>query len=148
MRAECFFRVDAVDVEYPNVRTTESVDGGVVTRVCETPRGVLTSRTRIMPHIGTDMEFEHMVKGVGDLAVCRSLYEDAVYRPRYELVRRQIKRMGDTGVTSIFGPPTPLLDLVMFQIRLPLIHYLVADSPREMPELLEAMHRRNCDYAR
>jgi uroporphyrinogen-III decarboxylase len=99
-----------------------------------------------MPDIGTDMEFEHVVKGVGDLAAYRSLYEDGVYRPRYEFVRGQIDQIGDAGVISIFGPPTPLLDLIMFQIRLPLVHYLLADSPREMAELLEVMHRRNCEY--
>jgi len=146
MRAECFLRVDAVTVEHPNVRMTESVDGEVVTREYDTPRGVLTSRGRLMPDIGGEMEFEHLVKGVDDLTACRSLYEDGVYRRRYDFVRAQIEKMGEAGVISIFGPPTPLLDLIMFQIRLPLIHYLLADSPREMAELLDGMHRRNCEY--
>jgi hypothetical protein len=146
MRAECFLRVDAVEVAYPNLRMTESVDDGVVTRVYETARGVLASRGRIIPDIGTDMEFEHMIKGAGDLAAYQNLYEDAVYRPRYDFVRRRIEQLGDAGVISIFGPPTPLLDLIMFQIRLPAIYYLLADAPRELAELLRAMHRRNCEY--
>jgi hypothetical protein len=146
MRAECLLRVDAVEVEHPNVRTTESIDDGVVTRVYETPRGVLTSRSRIIPDIGAEMEFEHMIKTADDLAAYRDLYEEAVYRPRYGFVRKRVEQMGDAGAISIFGPPTPLLDLIMFQIRLPLVHYLLADSPREMAALMEVMHRRNCEY--
>jgi uroporphyrinogen-III decarboxylase len=96
--------------------------------------------------IGGDMEFEHMVRTVEDVQAYRFMYEDAVYQPRYDLAADQIGRMGDAGVVSIFGPPTPLLDLIMFQVRLPNIYFLMDDHPAEMEELLAVMHRRNCEY--
>jgi hypothetical protein len=146
MRAECFLRVDAVEVAYPNVQISERQEDGVIVRRYETPLGSMTARSRMMDDIGTDMEFEHMVRTAEDVRAYRFMYDDAVYRPRYDFVEQQIGRMGDAGVISIFGPPTPLLDLIMFQIRLPNIYYLMEDCPEETEALLTAMHRRNCEY--
>jgi hypothetical protein len=146
MRAECFLRVDAVHVTYPNVTITETRNDAEITRAYETPLGTMTSRSRMIDEIGTDMEFEHMVRAEQDIRAYRFMYTDAAYEPRYEFVHQQIARMGDAGVTSIFGPPTPLLDLTMFQIRLPTIYFLMDDYPEEMEALLQAMHRRNCEY--
>lgn len=146
MRAECFLRVDAVEVSYPNVRITEAREGDEITRTYETPAGTLCARSRFLPEIGTDMEYQHMVRTVEDVRAYRAMYEDAVYTPRYDYVRARIDAMGESGLISIFGPPTPLLDLIMFQIRLPTIYFLMEDHPQEMADLLETMHRRNCEY--
>ncbi|UCC68163.1 MAG: hypothetical protein JSV79_13820, partial [Armatimonadota bacterium] len=146
MRAECFLRADAVEIEYPNVAVTDAQDGAVITHTYEMPMGALTSRARMIDEIGTEMEFEHMVQTVEDVRMYQFMYQDAVYRPRYDFVRNQITQMGDGGVVSIFGPPTPLLDLIMFQIRMPTIYFLMQDHPKEVISLLEAMHRRNCEY--
>ena len=144
--AECLFRVDAVEVRYPNVEIKEEREGDLIVRSYETPLGTMTSRSRMIADIGTDMEFEHMVRALGDVRSYRFMYDDAVYRPRYEFVHSQIARMGGAGLISIFGPPTPLLDLIMFQIRLPTVYFLLHDHPQEMEALLATMHRRNCEY--
>ena len=146
MRAECFKRVDAAEVSYPNVRMGEAREGDLITRSYETPVGAMTARSRMIAEIGGDMEFEHMVRTVDDVRAYRFMYEDAVYRPRYDFAQAQIALMGDAGVISIFGPPTTLLDLIMFQIRLPTIYFLMDDHPAEMERLFEVMHRRNCEY--
>jgi hypothetical protein len=146
MRAECLLRVDVVESEHPNVRMHEVEEDGLIVRTWETPRGTLTSRGRMMDDIGVEMESEHMVKTVDDVHAYRFAYEEAVFHPRYGAAERQIENMGDAGLITLFGPPTPLLDLIMFQIRLPTIHYLMADHPQEMAGLLEAMHRRNCEF--
>ena len=146
MRAECLLRVDAVEVHYPNLRVAETRENDVITRSYETHLGRMTSRGRMIEEIGGEMEFEHMVRTVEDVRAYRSMYEEAIYRPRYDLVRARLARMDESGVISIFGPPTPLLDLIMFQIRLPTIFFLMQDHPREMDDLLESMHRRNCEY--
>ena len=146
MRAECFLRVDAVEIEYPNAEVTDSREGDLITHTYATPLGTLASRARMIDEIGTEMELEHMVRTVEDVRAYRFVYEDAAYRPRYDFVRHQIANMADSGLISIFGPPTPLLDLIMFQIRLPNIYFLMQDHAAEMKSLLDAMHRRNCEY--
>ena len=146
MRAECFLRVDAVEVTHPNVEVTDSREGDLITHTYATPLGTLASRARMIDEIGTEMEFEHMVRTADDVRAYRFIYDDAVYRPRYDFVREQISHVADSGLISIFGPPTPLLDLIMFQIRLPSIYFLMQDHAAEMRALLEAMHRRNCEY--
>ena len=146
MRAECFLRADAVEVHYPNVEISETQEGDLIARAYVTPLGTLASRSRMVEDIGTDMEFEHMVRTAEDVRTYQFIYEDAAYRPRYESVRQQIAHMADSGLISVFGPPTPLLDLVMFQVRLPTIYFLMQDHPAEMRILLDAMHRRNCEY--
>ena len=146
MDAECLLRVDVVDVEHPNVRKEEADEDGVIVRAWETPHGTLNSRARMIDNIGTEMESEHMVKTVEDVRTYRFVYEDAVFHARYHAADRQIAHMGDAGLITLFGPPTPLLDVIMFQIRLPNVHYLMADHPQEMGGLLEAMHRRNCEF--
>jgi len=146
MRAECLRRVDAVQVTYPNVEIAESREDDEITRTYRTPLGAITARSRMVHDIGAEMEFEHMVRTAEHVRAYRFMYENAVYRPQYDLVRDQITRMGEAGLISIFGPPTPLLDLIMFQIRLPTIYFLMQDHPQEMEALLEAMHRRNCEY--
>jgi len=146
MRAECFLRVDAVAVEYQNVEIVETRDDDDISRTFRTSLGDLTLRARMIADIGVEMEYQHVVRTVEDVRTYRFIYEDAVYRPRYDFVEQRIAAMGDAGVISIFGPPTPLLDLIMFQIRLPNIYFLMADHPKEMEHLLETMHQRNCEY--
>jgi hypothetical protein len=146
MRAECLFRVDAVEVRHPNVEIEEEGERDLIVRTYETPLGNMIARSRMVADIGTDMEFEHMVRTVADVRSYRFMYDDAVYQPRYEFVKAQMARMGEAGLITIFGPPTPLLDLIMFQIRLPTIYFLMHDHPREMEALLATMHRRNCEY--
>jgi len=146
MRAECLLRVDAITIEYPNVKITDTREGDVVTRTYETPLGTMTSRARAIAEIGTEMEFEHMIKTVEDIRAYKFMYEDAVYKPRFDFVQQQIERMGDAGLISMFGPPTPILDLIMFQIRLPNVYFLLEDHPEETRDLFETMHRRNLEY--
>ena len=92
MRAECFLRVDAVEVTYPNVEISEVRDGDLFTRTYATPLGTLTARSRLIADIGTDMEFEHMVRTGADVRAYQAMYEDGVYRPRYDFVRQQLAR--------------------------------------------------------
>ena len=146
MRAECLLRVDVVEVEHPNVRKQEEQQAEFTVRTWETPHGTLTSRARMIDDIGVEMESQHMVETVDDVRTYRFAYEDAVFHPRHEAAEKQIDNMGDAGLITLFGPPTPLLDLIMFQIRLPSIYYLMADYPQQMVGLLEAMHRRNCEF--
>jgi hypothetical protein len=146
MRAECLLRIDAVAVEYHNVEVVETREGDEITRTFRTPDRDLTLRARMIADIGVEMEYEHMVRTVEDVRAYRLMYEDAVYRARYDFVKQRIAAMGEAGLITIFGPPTPLLDLIMFQIRLPSIYFLMEDHPAEMAGLLEAMHRRNCEY--
>jgi hypothetical protein len=146
MRAECFARVDAVVTTYQNVEVVEERDGDEISRTFRTPLRDLSLRARMVHDIGVEMEHQHMVRTVEDVIAYRFLYEDAVHTPRYDYVQQRRQAMGDAGVYSIFGPPTPLLDLIMFQVRLPTIYFLMQDHPAEMEELLTAMHRRNCEY--
>ena len=146
IKAECFARVDAIEVTYRNVEVVETRDGDEITRTYRTPARDLTLRARMISDIGVEMEHQHMVRTVEDVRAYRFLYEDASYASRYEYVQSRIAVMGDAGLCSVFGPPTPLLDLIMFQIRLPNVYFLMEDHPQEMEELLAAMHRRNCEY--
>jgi hypothetical protein len=100
----------------------------------------------MVPEIGTGMEFEHAIKTVEDIRAYEWMYSDGVYSAKYDSARQRIDALGDAGVETIFGPPTPLLDLIMFQIRVGAIYYLMADYPDEMDSLLATMHRRNCEY--
>ena len=146
MRAECFMRVDAVEVTHPNVQVVEARNGDDITRTFTTPLGNLTLRARMIADIGVEMEYQHMVCTPDDVRAYKFIYEDAVYQPRGDYVKSRIAAMGDAGLISIFGPPTPLLDLIMFQIRLPNIYFLMEDHPEEIRDLLETMHHRNCEY--
>ncbi len=147
MRAECFGRVDAVEVSYPNVEIVEQRDGDEVTRTFRTPGGELTLKARVIHEIGgAEMEYEHMIRTVADLRAYTEMYRTAVYQTRPEFVKSRHAAMGEHGVYSIFGPPTPLLDIIMFQVRLPNVYFLMDDHPAEMEEMLAVMHQRNCEY--
>lgn len=146
MRAECFARVDAIEVTYRNVEVVETRDGDEITRTYRTPSRDLTLRARMMAEIGVEMEHQHLVRTVEDVRAYHLIYEDAVYTPRYDYVQSRIAAMGEAGLYTIFAPPTPLLDLIMFQIRLPNVYFFLEDHPQEMEALLGAMHRRNCEY--
>ena len=107
MRAECFLRVDAVEVTHPNVEVTDSREGDLITHTYATPLGTLASRARMIDEIGTEMEFEHMVRTADDVRAYRFIYDDAVYRPRYDFVREQISHVADSGLISVFGGGAP-----------------------------------------
>jgi hypothetical protein len=146
MGAECFARADAIEVTHPQVEIVETRQGDDITRVYRTPAGELLQGARMMADIGVEMEYRHMVQTVADVRAYHAMYEQAVYQPRYPYVQARQEAMGEAGLYSIFGPPTPLLDLLMFQIRLPTIYFLMEDHPKEMEALLTMMHRRNCEY--
>ena len=146
MKAECFARVDAIEVTYRNVEVVETREGDEIRRTFRTPTRDLTLHSRMISDIGVEMERQHLVRTLEDVRAYQFIYEDAIYTPRYDDVQSRLEAMGEAGLYSIFGPPTPLLDLIMFQIRLPNVYYFLEDHPQEMEVLLATMHRRNCEY--
>ena len=115
------------------------VTAGPVTRRRITPWGTLTT---VLKH---DHPIQYAVKSLQDLRVLRAIWEDSDYveQPGMEEAFAQIeRRIGDNGMYVPTVDPSPVQDLLEYEMGMTNFYYLLNDHRREVEELLAVMHRK------
>jgi uroporphyrinogen-III decarboxylase len=146
--ADTLLSVAPVRRRYRTVEVRQEREGEVTWTFYETPRGTLRTCDVRSPDAHTSYQTEHLVKSAADFPAYRSLVEDVEFTLDAEGVQQQIDQLGEDGIVSLDGPATPLLHLIMFDMRLPAVQYELADHEREFVELMDVMHERNKEYYR
>lgn len=146
--ADTLLSVAPVRRRYRTVEVRQEREGPVTWTFYETPYGTLRTRDEARPEAHTSYQTEHLLKGAEDFRAYRYLVEDVELTLDAEGVRQQMELLGDDGIISLDVPATPLLHLIMFDMRLPAVQYALADHEREFVELMDLMHERNKEYCR
>lgn len=142
--ADCLLAASPVTEVMNKVETETVTDGNSTIRIWRTPSGELRSREEKRNAAETTFEVEHKIKTAEDLAAYRFVVEHTeVVASEPGTVERTIKLLGEDGIISLTGPATPIMHLLMTDLRAPTMHYLLADHEAEVADLFKVMHERN-----
>ena len=112
---------------------------GRVTRRRISPWGTLTT---VLKH---DHPVEHAVKSLQDVRLLRQIWEasDYVEQPGMEqAIARLDRQIGEDGMYVPTLDPSPVQELLEYEMGTANFYYLLNDHRREVEELLAVMHRK------
>jgi hypothetical protein len=149
-----YFGLDVVDrcgaysETYRNVQYSRTVEGDIETQRWETPRGVITSRTRRVeypggtngePNLVTAFPIEYPVKSVKDYQAFAAIFEDMRYAFHPEAVAQRMRETGDRGIVTAGGPPSPLGMCVRLYTGVEHLAFAYHDHHHDLCELFEVI---------
>jgi len=122
-----------------NCRITEWREGAARRKRIETPRGTLTDTWTWLAESFAEAPTEHLVKGVGDLAAYRYLFEHTRYERDYDLAWKRRQQVGEAGVVLCYLPKSPFMQMVALDAGIGAVAEIAADAPEELGETLAAV---------
>lgn len=145
MPRDCCFVPPARRVT-PDLKTAAEVSpDGVRTETQQTPWGTLTATFR------GGHPVKHPVETKEDLRVLRNIWESTRYEAAegaLESYKRVEAALGDDGVFTQTLSPSPVQQVIEFDMGLVNFYSLLTDHRHEVEDLLAAMHRRRCEEYR
>ena len=88
---------------------------------------------------------EHRLKALTDYDALRFLYESQRFQLDEERYWQADRNVGDSGIVTVSIPPSPVQQLIQFDMGVDGFAYHLADHPREIEELMGLMHARNLE---
>lgn len=121
--------------------TVDSVTRGNDTRtVYKTPLGELSETWSWTPETYSFAPTEFLLKSADDFPILKYLYAHTTYAPDYGLSERMRARyVGEHGVTLVYTPHTPFMELVARKAGIENLVYAIADDEEGFDELFAVM---------
>lgn len=123
------------------IRRETSADGTYYRTYYDTPVGSLyeehknSGQTGFMTH--------HMIETLEDMQIYQYIAEHMTYTDNIKGFSERDAFIGDDGIATTSGPPSPIQCLLQGMAGVENTVYLMADYPDEMDELLQTMHECN-----
>ena len=129
-----------------NIKITTNFNkkSGEIFNIYETPLGTIKEKyvfTKASPFL--PFPVEHKIKKKEDLSIYKYLLTNIQPVPSFNNFQKVVDYIGDDGLATASGPPTPLLRLLEKDMGVENFYYCLYDYPKEMEEILEIMHERN-----
>ena len=129
-----------------NIKITMNFNkkSGEIFNIYETPLGIIKEKyvfTKASPFL--PFPVEHKIKKKEDLAIYKYLLTNIQPVPSFNNFQKVVDHIGDDGLATASGPPTPLLRLLEKDMGVENFYYYLYDYPKEMEEILDIMHERN-----
>ena len=127
------------DLEYSFVEDKEK---RTRTTTFKTPVGNLREIWVWLPESYSWGVKEHLIKDTDDLKPLQYVYEHTTYKPDYALAKLRSETIGDQGITVVYAPKSPMMELVALKAGLETVVGLYVDEPELFAETLEVMQRK------
>ena len=129
-----------------NIKITTNFNkkSGEIFNTYETPLGIIKEKyvfTKASPFL--PFPVEHKIKKKEDLGIYKYLLTNIQPVPGFNNFQKVVDYIGDDGLATASGPPTPLLRLLEKDMGVENFYYYLYDYPKEMEEILDLMHERN-----
>ena len=121
-------------------------NGNLKFREIITPKGNLKECWEYVPDTCSEAPREHLVKSVKDLAALRYVYENIEWEPDYDFALERIEQIGDMGISLLYLPHTPYMQLLVIEAGVEAVTYCAMDEPDELAETLQSM-KKSFDHA-
>ena len=82
---------------------------------------------------------EHLLKTIDDVRVYRYVLDQTVVEPAYDEIVAALEGIGDEGTCEAAGGPTPMQELIEYQLGMAGFYYSLNDYPVEMEALMTHM---------
>lgn len=129
------------------VQLSEDPKGRMLVRSYEIPGRTLTERalyTEQSPYIPFPVEM--LVKDPEDLEAYEYLVARRRFFSNYEAFTREDERIGDAGIATDAGQPTPIQDLLQHVIGIePFYTTFYAEHRSQVDSVMRTMHRKNLE---
>ena len=136
---DVLYRGSTHTTRYDGVETVREVTGDRRTVECRTRLGTLRE-----VHQGPRI-MERRVRTVADYDALRALYESQRFSLDEERYWQAERDVGDSGIVTASIGPTPVQQLLEFDMGVDGFAYNLADHPRETEELMALMHAKNLE---
>jgi len=129
-----------------NIKITMNFNkkSGEIFYIYETPLGIIKEKyvfTKASPFL--PFPVERKIKKKEDLSIYKYLLTNIQPVPNFNNFQKVVDYIGDDGLATASGPPTPLLRLLEKDMGVENFYYYLYDYPKEMEEILDIMHERN-----
>lgn len=135
---------------YDGVEVITEVRGTTRTTTVKTPYGDMQEVWEYVFNTHSWGPRIHMVKDEDDLKKIRYLYEHTFYEPNYDMAIERNQIIGDQGITLVYMPKCPIMELVALRAGIEAVTYMIADAQDEWNETMAVMERRHdeaCEIA-
>ena len=127
----------------PHVEVEARTDGdGLRHQITKTPWGTLTATFR------HGHPAKHPVETLDELRILRNIWEHTRHvevEGTQESYARLLNVLGDDGIFAQTLPPSPVQQLIEYDMGLQGFYYLLQDDQAAVEELLDLMHRRRSE---
>lgn len=126
------------------ITTNYNKKNGEIFYIYETPLGIIKEKyvfTKASPFL--PFPVEHKIKKKEDLGIYKYLLTNILPVPNFNNFQKVVDYIGDDGLATASGPPTPLLRLLEKDMGVENFYYYLYDYPKEIEEILDIMHERN-----
>ena len=146
--ADTLLGVEVIHKTYQDLKIENKIEGLRTTTTVETEKGNLT-RLKIFNETSlTEFTTKHFLQEAKDFEPFKLFFEKMNYVLEPETATRAMDEVGARGIVSLFGPATPLMELIMNDAGLQQTIMLLCEYPRQMGEIMELMHERQKEYYR
>ena len=128
--------------EHPRVPVAEHVDADTRTIEYRTPFGTLCEVRR------AGRILERQVKELADYDALRYVCENQQITVDETRYADAVAQVGDAGIITASVGPTPVQRLLQFEMGVEGFVYHLADHPRELEALMDAMHAKDLEFYR
>lgn len=92
---------------------------------------------------GTEYISKHMIETSEDIKVFLELLEDMKVSPDYREYEEVDRYLGDDGIVTLWGPLTPIQEMLQFKMGVAGVTFALMDNPDLMAELFSRLHEKN-----
>ena len=122
-----------------SVTVEEGQDGDFRYRRVHTPVGTIEEKWQYLWTSFSEAPYKHFVESVEDLKPLRYWHEHVHYVPDYERAEWVKANVGDLGVTLVYAPRSPFMQLVAEYAGIANIVNLWLEAPDEFNDTLDAI---------
>jgi hypothetical protein len=125
----------------PDVKETSRTEGDYYYQEWHSPAGTVTKRLHGCRHD------KYPVESAEDLRVYRAMWEDAQFvgEPDLAHAKKLDEFVGDAGLHVRYWWPSVVQDFLQFTTGVEHFYYLLSDCRGEMEELMQIIHRKQCE---
>jgi len=129
-------------IEHPCVQVTEHVDGQTRSTQYRTPFGTLGEVCR------GGRIMERQIQRLADYDAFRYVWENQQFSVDEGRYTDAVAEVGDAGIVTASVGPTPVQRLLQYEMGVEGFVYHLADYPRQLEDLMAAMHAKDLELYR
>ena len=130
---------------YDGVEVITEQNGAIRTTTVKTPYGDMQEVWEYSRSSHSWGPRVHMVKDEDDLKKVKYLYEHTFYEADYKMAEERREIMGDIGVTLVYMPKSPIMEMIALRAGIESVVYMIEDAPEEWEETIAVMDKKNTE---
>jgi len=117
----------------------------IIEKNFETPIGILKTSYKNLPSSRTVFQDEFFIKKIEDLKILKFMYEDIIYIPKYDDIKKEDDFIGKDGIVAAGVPGSAVIELMEEYIGIENFHYFLNDYKTRIEEIMDCILAKNLE---